>query len=74
MIQRALAAVFQADYVLMDTWFTTKPMMARVSGAGLDIIGIVKQLKQCYSYQGRAYTLPQLRSWLVRRYHSLHQK
>ena len=61
LIQRALAAGIQADYVLMDTWFTTEPMLAKILGAGIDAIGMVKQLKQRYNYQGKAYTLPELR-------------
>lgn len=61
LIQRALAAGIQADYVLMDTWFTTEPMLAKILGAGIDAIGMVKQLKQRYNYQDKAYTLPELR-------------
>jgi hypothetical protein len=64
LIQRALAAGIQADYVLMDTWFTTEPMLAKILEAGLDVIGMVKQLKQRYSYQGRLYTLPELRRFV----------
>lgn len=63
-IQRALAAGIQADYVLMDTWFTTEPMLAKILETGLDVIGMVKQLKQRYSYQGRLYTLPELRRFV----------
>lgn len=29
LLQRALAAGIQADYVLMDTWFTTEPMLEK---------------------------------------------
>ena len=64
LIQRALAAGIRADYVLMDTWFTTEPMLAKILDAGLDAIGMVKQLKQRYYYQGRAYTLPGLRRFV----------
>ena len=63
-IQRALAAGIQADYVLMDTWFTTEPMLAKILETGLGVIGMVKQLKQRYSYQGRLYTLPELRRFV----------
>ena len=63
-IRRALDAGIQADYVLMDTWFTTEPMLAKVLEAGLDVIGMVKQLKQRYSYQGGSYTLPELRKFV----------
>lgn len=64
LIQRALTAGIQADYVLMDTWFTTEPMLARILEAGIDVIGMVKQLKQRYHYRGKAYTLPELRRFV----------
>jgi len=48
----------------MDTWFTTEPMPAKIPGAGIDAIGMVKQLKQRYNYRGRAYTLPELRRFV----------
>ncbi len=61
LVRRALAAGIQADYVLMDTWFTTEPMIRSVLETGLDVIGMVKQLKQRYIYNGRPYDLPGLR-------------
>ena len=45
LIQRALAAGIRADYILMDTWFTTEPMLTKILAAGIDAIGMVKQLK-----------------------------
>jgi len=64
MIERALNAGIQADYVLMDTWFTTEPMIQSVLTTGLNVIGMVKQLKQQYFYKGKAYTLPELRKFI----------
>ena len=64
LIRRALAAGIQADYVLMDTWFTTEPMISNILETGLDVIGMVKQLNQRYNYRGRTYTLPQLRKFV----------
>ena len=64
LIRRALNAGIRADYVLMDTWFTTEPMIKEVLAEGLDVIGMVKQLKQRYNYKGRAYTLPELRKFV----------
>lgn len=64
LIQRALAAGIRADYVLMDTWFTTEPMLLSVLAEGLDVIGMVKQLKQRYVYRGQSYTLPELRKFV----------
>ena len=46
LIKEALDTGIVADYVLMDTWFTTEPMIASVLELGLDVIGMVKQLKQ----------------------------
>lgn len=64
MISRALKQGIQANYVLMDTWFTHEPMIQSILNEGLDVIGMVKQLKQRYCYQGDFYTLPQLRKLL----------
>lgn len=64
LIQRALAAGIKADYVLMDTWFTTEPMLKKILKTGLDAIGMVKQLKQRYYYYGKTYTLPDLRKFI----------
>ena len=41
LIQRALHAGIQADYVLMDTWFTTEPMLVQILACGIDVIGMV---------------------------------
>uniref|UniRef100_UPI003B52E825 IS4 family transposase n=1 Tax=Coprococcus catus TaxID=116085 RepID=UPI003B52E825 len=63
-MENALKSGIQADYVLMDTWFTTEPMIQAVLDTGLDTIGMVKQLKQRYSFQGISYTLPELRKFV----------
>ncbi|MDE7282259.1 MAG: hypothetical protein K2N85_01510 [Lachnospiraceae bacterium] len=64
LIKRALNAGIRSDYVLMDTWFTTEPMIKAVLKEGLDVIGMVKQLKQHYNYRGKAYILPQLQKFI----------
>ena len=64
LIRRALDFGIAADYVLMDTWFTTEPMLKAVLKEGLHVIGMVKQLKQVYLYRGKAYTLPQLQKFV----------
>lgn len=51
LIKNALKAGVKADYVLMDTWFTTEPMIADILETGLDAIGMLKQLKQRYTYK-----------------------
>lgn len=42
LIQRTLQSGINADYLLMDTWFTTEPMIRSVLDTGLDVIGMVK--------------------------------
>ena len=64
LIERALAFGIKADYVLMDTWFTTEPMIKGILGTGLDVIGMVKQLNQIYRYHGKVYTLPMLERFM----------
>ena len=64
LIKNALDAGMYADYVLMDTWFTTEPMIRKILELGLDVIGMVKQLKQCYYFNGRYYTLPELQKFV----------
>ena len=64
LIQNALKAGIFADYVLMDTWFTTEPMIKNVMNEGLHVIGMVKQLKQKYTYKGHSYDLKELRTLL----------
>ncbi len=64
LVKKALAVGVDADYVLMDTWFTTEPMIKAILTEGLDVIGVVKQLKQRYIYKGMAYTLPQLQKFV----------
>ena len=64
LIRRALSAGVQADYVLMDTWFTTEPLLEKILETGIDAIGMVKQLKQVYHYHGKNYTLPELHKFV----------
>ena len=71
LIQKALNAGIQADYVLMDTWFTTEPMIKSILKEGLDVIGMVKQLKQKYLYEGKEYTLPQLKKFIHHNCHNI---
>lgn len=64
LIQRALESGVKADYVLIDTWFTTEPMIREILKTGLDVIGMVKQLKQRYTYRRKSYTLPELQRFV----------
>ena len=60
MVESALAAGIHADYILMDSWFTTEPFVKSLSDLGQDVIGMVKDMKQRYCYNGHLYTLQQL--------------
>ena len=60
LLKNALDSGIIAEYVLMDTWFTNEPMIKSISELGLEVIGMVKQLKQRYIYNEKSYTLVQL--------------
>lgn len=60
LVQRALRAGFTADYVLMDRWFTQMPLIRGLAAEGLGIIGMVKEMKQRYVYEGQRLTLSEL--------------
>jgi hypothetical protein len=62
LIQNALKTGIFAEYVLMDTWFTTEPLIKSILNEGLHVIGMVKQLKQKYSYNGHSCDLKELRT------------
>lgn len=57
LLDRALHAGFTADYVLMDSWFTQAPLLRQLTGKGLSVIGMVKEMKQRYLVQGQRLTL-----------------
>lgn len=60
MIRRALSNGIDANYVLMDSWFTLPPLVQAVTEQGLDVIGMVKEAKQCYQANGQRVLLKQL--------------
>lgn len=62
LLDNSIAAGISADYVLMDSWFTNEPMIESVLEKGLQIIGMVKELKQRYTLNRKTYSLSQLRS------------
>ena len=64
LIESALNAGIKAQYVLMDTWFTTEPMIGAILNTSLDVIGMVKQLKQRYTYKGKQYKLQELKKFV----------
>jgi hypothetical protein len=60
MIQRAMNTGIEASYVLMDTWFTHQPLIKEIKDQGLDVIGMVKNLKQRYIVKGKKVSLKEL--------------
>lgn len=60
MISAVLDAGIQAFCVLMDTWFTNEPFILDIVAKGLDVIGMLKDNKQCYYYRRNLYSLKQL--------------
>jgi len=64
LIQNALNIGITADYVLMDSWFTNEPMITGILEKGLHSIGMVKQLKQRYNFNGQVISLADLRATL----------
>lgn len=60
MIHRALSSGIDASYVLMDSWFTTPPLVKNIQEQGIDVIGMVKNLKQRYLYGDQRVSLKEL--------------
>jgi hypothetical protein len=60
LLDHALEKGIVADYVLMDSWFTQAPLIQEITNKGLFVIGMVKQLKQRYVFNGERLTLDQL--------------
>ena len=66
MIRSILDAGIQAQYILMDTWFTNEPFIKDVMAEGLDVIGMLKNNRQMYHYKGKLYNLDALASYFAR--------
>ncbi len=60
MLKRALSAGIEAEYVLMDTWFTQQPLIRSIVEQGLDVIGMVKATNQRYLIEDRSVSLKEL--------------
>ena len=60
MLEQAINSGITGDYVLMDTWFTTEPFIKQINELGLDVIGMVKPLRQRYIYNGQSLDLRKL--------------
>lgn len=64
LIREALNAGITAQYVLMDTWFTNEPFIKRVMEEGLHVIGMLKDNKQKYRYNGKSLGLKELAKYI----------
>ena len=64
LIRSALNTGIMAQYVLMDTWFTNEPFIKRVMEEGLDVIGMLKDNKQKYRYNGKFMGLKELAKYI----------
>ncbi|MFC4389063.1 transposase [Gracilibacillus marinus] len=60
MVERAMNAGIDASYVLMYSWFTYQPLVKEIKEQGLDVIGMVKNLKQRYLVNGQRVSLKEL--------------
>nr|WP_304956678.1 transposase [Virgibacillus sp. NKC19-3] len=60
MAEHAMNTGMDASYVLMDSWFTYQPLVKSIKDQGLDVIGMVKNLKQRYPIDGKRVSLKEL--------------
>ena len=51
---------FTADFVLMDSWFTQAPLLRDLIAKGLHVIGMIKDMKQRYLFEGKRLSLQDL--------------
>ncbi len=64
MIRKVLDASIEADYILMDSWFTTEPFVQELRTIGIHVIGMVKNNKQSYQYKGHFIHCLSYPDWL----------
>jgi hypothetical protein len=55
LIQRALDKGMDADYVLMNNWFTHDPLIESITDKCLFVIGIIKQMKRQYYFNRKTF-------------------
>ena len=60
MVTNALNTGFTADYILMDSRFTQAPLLRKLVGKEMHVIGMVKELKQRYLYKRQKCSLTEL--------------
>ena len=63
LVRQALNQVIEADYLLMDSWFTEEPLIKDIKHQGLDVIGMIKRTpKRFCDFKGKRYNLMNLLS------------
>jgi hypothetical protein len=63
MVKRAVKHGFNADYLLMDSWFTCEKIIKEVRGIkkySIHVLGMVKMAKAKYSFNGGDHSAKQL--------------
>ena len=60
LVKQSLAAGMEADYLLMDSWFTYAPLLAFITELGLPVIGMVKDSSQRYQEGSKILALKEL--------------
>lgn len=60
MVRRALDAGIEADFLLMDSWFTMPALIKQILEEGIGVIGMVKKSKTRYLIDGHLLDLKQL--------------
>ena len=60
LVKQSLAAGMQADYLLLDSWFTYAPLLSSITALGLPVIGMVKATSQRYQTEKRSVDLKEL--------------
>ena len=60
LVKQSLAAGMEADYLLMDSWFTYAPLLASITKLGLPVLGMVKATSQRYQVGSRTVDLKEL--------------
>ena len=60
LIKRALNKGIYATHVVMDKWFTNPKMLRNLKALGIDVIGMAKNDKTRYLYNGQLFNMSEL--------------
>jgi len=70
LIRGAVRHRFIPDYLLVDTWFTCSELIntvRKLANGGIHFLGMVKNGKRKFEYDGKTFTLSQLRKHVMSR-------